>query len=98
MKKYFIKVKEENPISPRDNMFARKYKSTKDYFLDLKSYISSVIAESGGGGVTEHGLLTGLGDDDHSQYHNDSRADTWLATKDSDTISEGASNLYLDKC
>lgn len=29
----------------------------------------------------DHGGLAGLGDDDHSQYHNASRADTWFATK-----------------
>lgn len=29
----------------------------------------------GGGGTTDHGALTGLGDDDHSQYHNDTRGD-----------------------
>jgi len=28
---------------------------------------------------SSHGLLTGLGDDDHTQYHNDARADTWHA-------------------
>jgi len=27
------------------------------------------------GGVSDHGGLTGLGDDDHSQYHNDARGD-----------------------
>lgn len=27
-----------------------------------------VLAAAGGGGVTDHGLLTGLADDDHSQY------------------------------
>jgi hypothetical protein len=26
-------------------------------------------------GVTDHGALTGLADDDHSQYHNDARGD-----------------------
>jgi hypothetical protein len=29
----------------------------------------------GGGGVTDHGALTGLADEDHSQYHNDTRGD-----------------------
>lgn len=29
----------------------------------------------GGGGVTDHGGLTGLADDDHTQYHNDTRGD-----------------------
>ena len=28
-----------------------------------------------GGGVTDHGSLTGLADDDHTQYHNDARGD-----------------------
>ena len=31
----------------------------------------------GGGGVTDHGALTGLSDDDHTQYHTDARAATW---------------------
>jgi hypothetical protein len=32
--------------------------------------------ESGGaGGVSDHGLLTGLADDDHTQYHTDARGD-----------------------
>lgn len=35
----------------------------------------------GGGGVTDHGLLTGLLDDDHPQYHNDSRGDARYYTK-----------------
>lgn len=30
-------------------------------------------------GVTDHGNLAGLADDDHTQYHTDGRADTWLA-------------------
>jgi hypothetical protein len=32
-----------------------------------------------GGGVTDHGLLTGLLDDDHPQYHNDARGDARYA-------------------
>lgn len=36
-----------------------------------------VISSTGGsgGGVTDHGLLTGLGDDDHTQYLNTTRGD-----------------------
>ncbi len=33
------------------------------------------------GGVTDHGALTGLGDDDHTQYHNDSRGDARYYTQ-----------------
>lgn len=35
----------------------------------------------GGGGVTDHGALTGLADDDHSQYHNDARGDARYYTQ-----------------
>lgn len=45
-------------------------------------------------GVTDHGALTGLSDDDHSQYHNDSRALTWLGTRSTSDVAEG-SNLYF---
>lgn len=33
------------------------------------------IVSGGGGGVSDHGALTGLGDDDHTQYHTDARGD-----------------------
>jgi len=33
------------------------------------------FATASSGGVTDHGALTGLSDDDHSMYHNDSRGD-----------------------
>lgn len=33
------------------------------------------LVVSGTGGVTDHGALTGLGDDDHTQYHTDARGD-----------------------
>lgn len=33
------------------------------------------------GGVTDHGALTGLSDDDHPQYHNDTRGDIRYYTK-----------------
>lgn len=35
----------------------------------------------GGGGVTDHGALTGLADDDHAQYHNDTRGDARYYTQ-----------------
>lgn len=36
---------------------------------------------AGGGGVTDHGTLTGLTDDDHTQYHTDTRGDLRYYTK-----------------
>jgi len=35
----------------------------------------------GGGGVTDHGALSGLSDDDHPQYHNDVRGDARYFTQ-----------------
>lgn len=40
------------------------------------------LLPGGGGGVTDHGALTGLLDDDHPQYLTAGRADSWFATKD----------------
>lgn len=42
----------------------------------------------------DHGNLTGLSDDDHPQYHNDTRAYAWLSTKSTSDLVEG-SNLYF---
>lgn len=36
---------------------------------------SAVPGGGGEGGVSDHGLLSGLGDDDHAQYHNNARGD-----------------------
>jgi hypothetical protein len=35
----------------------------------------------GDGGISDHGALTGLGDDDHTQYHNDARGDARYYTQ-----------------
>lgn len=39
------------------------------------------LSNGSGGGVTDHGALTGLADDDHTQYHNDTRGDARYYTK-----------------
>lgn len=48
-----------------------------------RSFSGSAWASSGGGepGTTDHGLLTGLADDDHSQYHTDARGDARYVAK-----------------
>lgn len=51
---------------------------------------------STGGGVTDHGALTGLGDDDHTQYHTDGRALTWLGTRSTSDLPEGSNEYYTD--
>ena len=49
---------------------------------------------SSGGGVTDHGALTGLGDDDHSQYLNQVRGDVRYYTKAQiDSMMAGKANV-----
>ena len=42
---------------------------------------SALTGGGGGSGVTDHGALTGLADDDHTQYHNDTRGDARYYTQ-----------------
>lgn len=55
---------------------------TLSYYKDL--YVLS------GSRFSDHGELTGLTDDDHSQYHNDTRGDSRYYTKTNLQTSEGA--------
>lgn len=51
---------------------------------DFESTTNSRLAthvHAGGPGVTAHGSLTGLANDDHTQYHNDTRGDVRYYTK-----------------
>jgi hypothetical protein len=52
-----------DPISLSDGTIGLKY-DTDDFELDK----SGNLVAKGGGGVTDHGALTGLADDDHTQY------------------------------
>ncbi len=45
------------------------------------------------GATDDHGALNGLADDDHTQYHTDGRALTWLGTRSTTDLPEGT-NLY----
>ena len=50
--------------------------ATHDFIID---YLAIKDDHGIGSGITDHGSLSGLGDDDHTQYHTDARAATWLA-------------------
>lgn len=47
-------------------------------FIDHRESVRTGV----GGSTNHHGNLTGLSEDDHTQYHNDTRADTWFTGKD----------------
>lgn len=54
-----------------------------------KKYVDDALSSL----TTDHGLLAGLGDDDHQQYHNDERGDNRYYTKyQVDTISGSLNN------
>ena len=67
-------------------------------------WINGVLftGEGGSGGVTDHGDLDGLDDDDHTQYHNDTRGDlryylkSEVYTQDEITALLGAFQTYVD--
>lgn len=56
---------------------------------------TSWVDIGGGTGVTDHGALSGLADDDHTQYYNSTRIATWLAGLTTDDLAEGTTNLYF---
>lgn len=60
--------------------YSSEYKALQPYVVeDARSVANAVLAGASGGsasGVTDHGALTGLGDDDHPQYLTPVRGDT----------------------
>jgi len=58
-----------------------------DYFWNGSEWVTL-------GSSISHTTLQDLAEDDHQQYHNATRADSWLAGKNSDNVSEGSTNLY----
>jgi hypothetical protein len=46
------------------------------------------------GGVSDHGLLTGLADDDHTQYHNDTRGDLRYHPLSTDMATQAELNAH----
>jgi len=73
------------------NWFGATDGQVMTYDLSSNTWQPSTIST----GTTDHGTLTGLGDDDHTQYHTDTRALTWLGTRSTDDLPEGVTNLYF---
>lgn len=63
----------------------------------IEKIAKKVVASSGGGGgVTDHGLLTGLADDDHTQYHNNARGDARYSQLGHTHAQSDVTNLTTD--
>jgi hypothetical protein len=68
------------PLEEEDSTsLVQAVRSVEGIFPDATGNID--LPDGGGGGVTDHGELTGLADDDHSQYLNEARADVRYYTK-----------------
>ena len=68
--------------------------ATTNKFTDAAG-LAVIAATSGAntGDQNDHGGLNGLADDDHTQYHNDARATTWLAGRQATTSQLGVVEL-----
>ena len=84
---YSLNVSIENTIDtfPSQYSYSIISKSTTGFTILISNPVDSEnyklnwriggILSGGGSGVSDHGLLSGLGDDDHSQYFNQARGD-----------------------
>jgi hypothetical protein len=63
--------------------------------IDIRPLLSRVFGfgVTAGGAAIDHGSLSGLGDDDHAQYYNETRLTTWLGGLTTTNLTEGT-NLY----
>jgi hypothetical protein len=68
---WFPTVGKEGPL-----YFAQDTEVTYRWDVNSGTYVEFASA-TGGGGVTDHGLLTGLADDDHPQYALDTNLDNY---------------------
>ena len=56
---------------------ALKNRELEDFLGKTKSTVDALVVGSG----SDHGGLTGLGDDDHPHYYNTSRLNSWFASQ-----------------
>ena len=69
---------------------------TANYPSPMPDIIRKVKLPSGGSGVTDHGALTGLADDDHTQYYNQTRGDArYLRTEVDGSVTNEIQTLSL---
>ena len=91
----FLEVKRSTPKTQTLDLLSTSQlpvESLEESLDKLTMQMQEVVA---GEGASDHGALSGLTDDDHAQYHNVSRADTWLGTKTLDNISPGLINMHF---
>lgn len=83
-----------DPVGENPDQTVYIKRDTSDNMVLSDQNITSPVLLStlvNAGGVSDHGDLTGLGNDDHSQYFNQSRLDTKLGTSES-----GSGSTYIN--
>lgn len=59
--------------------------------------VGNTLTFSGTSGVSDHGDLNGLADDDHTLYHTDGRADVWLTGNSDFTGHTGDATVHFEE-
>lgn len=87
--RYIIPPAATGDWTGRENQIAAYQDGTWAYFVPREGWLAWIAGENilviysmgswseitGSGGESDHGLLSGLADDDHAQYHTDARGD-----------------------
>lgn len=73
------------------------YSGSNGYFLRVQGNKVAFTSNAGLAGLLDHGALSGLADDDHTQYHNNSRALTWLGTRSTSDLPEGSNQYFTNE-
>jgi len=83
MAKEFVRFKNRGSFSAVVKKLPQEWQAAFNSILEsvvFRNELEDYVSDSGD--LIDHGELDGLTDDDHTQYHNDSRALTWLGTRD----------------
>jgi hypothetical protein len=72
------------------------YSSHPGFMLDTDIVDKKYVDDSISGYTTDHGALSGLSDDDHTQYHNDARGDVRYYTQNQVDNISGTLNIKIE--
>lgn len=89
------------PPAPREYSVADQnaFRSLVERAMSTNYLVATHVATHYAGAVDEfsHSYLADLDSDDHTQYHTDARALTWLGTRSTTDLPEGTNLYYTDE-
>ena len=99
MAKSFVRFKSRGSFAALVKQLPSQWQSAFNSLLESVAFRNELESfVEGSSDVIDHGGLQGLDDDDHLHYHNDSRADTWLGTKDITDLATYDHHFRLFRC